>query len=42
MEMGRAGFGHLLGLNPLIKAHQPAAMGYGQCQQIGIGPPEAG
>lgn len=37
MEMARAGSGHLLGLNPLIKAHQPAALGHGQSQQIGIG-----
>ena len=35
--MARRGAGHLLGINPLIKAHQPAAMGHGQSQQIGIG-----
>ena len=36
-EMARCGSGHLLGLNSLIKTHQSAAMGHGQCQQIGIG-----
>ena len=35
--MARRGAGHLLGINPLIKTHQPAAMGHGQSQQIGIG-----
>ena len=34
--MVRAGTGHLLGIQPLIKAHQPSAMGHGQSQQIGI------
>jgi hypothetical protein len=35
--MARAGTGHLLGIQALIKAHQPTAMGHGQSQQIGIG-----
>ena len=37
MEMARVGAWHLLGIKALIKAHQPAAMGHGQSQQIGIG-----
>lgn len=35
--MVRCGTGHLLGNNPLIKTHQPAAMGPSQGQQRGLG-----
>jgi hypothetical protein len=35
--MVRAGTGHLLGIQALIKAHQPTTMGHGQSQPIGSG-----